>query len=165
MIVLVSDTSVLINLERGQLLEPCFRLPFEFTVPDLLYKRELADFGGSRWVAQGLRIEELDKDELLLVQEIRSGHSRLSVPDAYAFALARSRDWTLLTGDGELRDIARAQAVPFHGVLWVLDQLRDAQVMAAGTLITALEAIGAHPRCRLPRAEIQARMSRYRDTV
>lgn len=32
----VSDTSVLIDLERGTLLETCFRLPFQFAVPDLL---------------------------------------------------------------------------------------------------------------------------------
>jgi len=35
--VLVSDTSVLIDLERGDLLESAFALPFEFAVPDLLY--------------------------------------------------------------------------------------------------------------------------------
>ena len=32
--VLVSDTSILIDLERGSLLELCFRLPFQFAVPD-----------------------------------------------------------------------------------------------------------------------------------
>jgi hypothetical protein len=46
--ILVSDTSVLIDLERGGLLVSCFRLPFEFAVPDLLYARELKDFGGRR---------------------------------------------------------------------------------------------------------------------
>ena len=39
--VLVSDTSVLIDLERGSLLATCFRLAFRFVVPDLLYEREL----------------------------------------------------------------------------------------------------------------------------
>ena len=39
--VLVSDTSVLIDLERSRLLEEMFLLPFEFAVPDLLYSREL----------------------------------------------------------------------------------------------------------------------------
>ena len=31
--VLVADTSVLIDIDRGSLVEPAFRLPFEFTVP------------------------------------------------------------------------------------------------------------------------------------
>ena len=37
--VLVSDTSVLIDLKRGSLLEVSFRLAFRFVVPDLLYER------------------------------------------------------------------------------------------------------------------------------
>ena len=44
--VLESDTSVLIDLDLASLVEPTFRLPFEFTVPDLLYDRELKDHGG-----------------------------------------------------------------------------------------------------------------------
>ena len=38
---LVADTSVLVDLERGSLLAACFRLPFEFVVPDVLYEREI----------------------------------------------------------------------------------------------------------------------------
>jgi hypothetical protein len=34
--VLVSDTSVLVDLERGGLLEAVFKLPVELAVPDLL---------------------------------------------------------------------------------------------------------------------------------
>lgn len=40
--VLVSDTSVIIDLDRGALIEDLFRLPYEFAVPDLLFARELA---------------------------------------------------------------------------------------------------------------------------
>src|SRR5580700_7296939 len=120
MIILVSDTSVLIDLERGNLLESCFGLPFELAVPDLLFKREFAAYGGSGWVDRGLRVEELAGPELATAQAIRSAHPKLSLPDAYAYVLAHGRGWTLLTGDGELRALADAQDVPVHGVLWVL---------------------------------------------
>ena len=53
--VLVSDTSVLIDLDRGALVEATFRLPFEFTVPDLLYERELREHGGPDFVRLGLK--------------------------------------------------------------------------------------------------------------
>ena len=39
--VVVSDTSVLLDLERGSLLTAAFRLSCEFAVPDLLFEREL----------------------------------------------------------------------------------------------------------------------------
>lgn len=163
MTVLVSDTSVLVDLERGSLLECCFDLPVEFAVPDLLYRRELVDYGGAQLVARGLRIEELTKDELAAAQAVRSARSGLSLPDAYAFALTSSRGWTLLTGDGELRFLARAERIPFVGVLWVLDQIFDGVVIEAAVLIAGLEAIAVHPRCRLPRAEIEVRLVRYRE--
>jgi hypothetical protein len=160
--ILVSDTSVLIDLERGGFLDSCFQLPLEFAVPDLLYARELADFGGPELMARGLRVEELTGDEVTMAQTVRGDHPKLSLPDAFAYALASVRGWTLLTGDGELRALAEVEGVQFFGVLWVLDQLFEGQVMEAAAIVSGLEVIAAHPRCRLPGAEIQARLERYR---
>lgn len=160
--VLVSDTSVLIDLERGGLLDSCFRLPFEFAVPDLLYRHELAGFGGSELIARGLRVEELTPEELTVAQDIRRINPKLSLSDAFAYALAVARRWTLLTGDGELRMIARVKKIPFFGVLWIVDNLFDGQVVSAADLAASLEVIADHPRCRLPRADIQARLEMFR---
>jgi len=110
----------------------------------------------------GLRIEELTPAELTAVQDVRGTRPKLSVPDAYAYALALARGWTLLTGDAELRAAAHAAAIPHFGVLWVCDQLFDAEIVAAANVADGLEAIANHPRCRLPRAEIQTRLMRYR---
>ena len=50
MTVLVSDVSVLIDLEHGSLLEAAFQMPFEFAVPDVFYELELKAYrsGSSR---------------------------------------------------------------------------------------------------------------------
>jgi len=160
--VLVSDTSVLVDLERGNLIDSCFRLPFEFAVPDLLYKRELAAYGGPELVKIGLRVEELSPQELSSAQAVSGTHPKLSLPDAYAYCLASSRRWVLLAGDGELRTLARAQGVECFGVLWVCDQLFDGKIVEAAVLAAGLEALSGHPRCRLPRAEVAVRLERYR---
>jgi hypothetical protein len=162
--ILVSDTSVLIELERGGFLDSCFSLPFEFAVPDLLNARELLAYGGPALVARGLRVEELTGDEVTIAQTARSARPKLSLPDAFAYALASVRGWTLLTGDGELRALAQAQQVPMCGVLWLLDQFFEGQVIETATIIAGLESIAAHPRCRLPRAEIQVRLERYKNS-
>jgi hypothetical protein len=161
--VLVSDTSVLIDLERGNLLDCCFRLPYEFAVPDLLYLRELQNAGGQSLIDKGLRVEELNKEELTAVQAVRGLRPKLSLPDAYAYTLASVRGWTLLSGDGELRALARANGLELCGVLWVCDRIFDSKVIEATVLAKGLETIAAHPRCRLPRAEITVRITRYRD--
>jgi predicted nucleic acid-binding protein len=159
--VLVSDTSVLIDLERGQLLEEMFRLPFEFAVPDLLYARELAGPLGEQLMALGLRVEVLTPAELSRATIARRQNARLSTPDTFALAIAQSRQWTLLTGDGALRELAHAERIDMHGVLWLFDQLADGNHVALDRLHQGLNTIFAHPRCRLPANEVRRRLARF----
>ncbi|GAJ29055.1 PIN domain-containing protein [Acidomonas methanolica] len=161
MTILVSDTSVLIDLERAALLEAMFLLPFEFTVPDLLYARELAGELGDRLIELGLRIEELTPVELRRATAVNRQHSRLSVPDTFAFAIAESRGWGLLTGDGTLRELAVAEQVDMHGVLWIFDQLADGNHVGFDRLHGGLSSLFAHPRCRLPANEVRRRLARF----
>jgi predicted nucleic acid-binding protein len=156
--VLVSDTCVLVDLERGSFLETSFRLPYEFAVPDLLYERELKDYGGDKLVELGLRIEELDGDGVASAIAYRHQHPSLSLPDCFALALARANSWILLTGDGGLRELANDECVDCHGVLWLVDRIQETAVATVQELNAGLAAIGDHPRCRLPRAEIRKLM-------
>lgn len=165
MTILVSDTSVLVDLGRGALLEACFGLRMEFAVPDLLYQRELATAEGPRLRELGLRVEELSGAEVATAQAIRSARNKLSLPDAFAFTLAQSRGWELLTGDGELRSYAQEQGIVFHGVLWMCDRIFEAETVAPADLAAALETIIAHPRCRLPKTAVEACLKRYRDGI
>lgn len=159
--VLVSDTSVLIDLDRGNLVEATFRLPFEFTVPDLLYERELREHGGPEFVSLGLRVEELDGEGVSLALGYLRRRRSLSVPDSFALALAKSNAWTLLSGDRELRELAEEDEVPCHGVLWLLDQMFEHRVIELDDLRSGLGRIAAHPRCRLPKSEIGKRLLAY----
>lgn len=162
MTVLVSDTSVIIDLERGELLESVFRLTVDFAVPDLLFHRELAGPLGDRLLALGLRVEELSPGEVQGATVLRRADATLSLPDTFAFALAQGRQWTLLTGDAGLRRTAEAHALDVHGTLWVLDQLEAQGACSLQVLAAGLAKASGHPRCRLPRAEVTARLNRYR---
>ena len=159
--VLVSDTSVLVDLERGSLLEASFRLPFRFVVPDLLYERELKNYGGKELIRLGLVVEELNGDSVERAIAYRRRAPVLSLPDCFALALAQTRSWVLLSGDGALRQLAADEAVECHGVLWLLDEMHDADVVNIRQLHDGLTAIAKHPRCRLPKAEIRRRLARY----
>jgi hypothetical protein len=160
--VLVSDTSVLIDLERGNLLGATFGLSFEFAVPDLLYKRELRDHNGPELVQLGLRVEALDDDGVRLAISYRVQNSALSLPDAFAIALAKIHNWILLTGDAALRQLAALEQVQNHGVLWVLDQLLQEGAASPNILLRGLTAMAAHPRSRLPTREVRDRLDHYR---
>jgi hypothetical protein len=159
--ILVSDTSILIDLERGALLDALFQVQHDFVVPDLLFDRELRGALGDHLVALGLRVEELTPAEVVRATTVRRQRPALSTPDTFAFALARERTWTLLTGDGELRELANQENVTAHGVLWIFDQFQASGVVDNPRLHAGLTAIVAHPRCRLPQAEVTARLALY----
>ena len=160
--VLVSDTSVIIDLERGGFLEDLFRLPYEFAVPDLLFHEELQGELGERLVALGLVVEELDAAELARAIIVRRERAVLSTPDTFAFAIAEQRHWTLLTGDGALRRLAVDSGIETHGVLWLCDRFEEHGLLGNEQLHAGLTTISTHPRCRLPRTEVRARLNRYR---
>jgi hypothetical protein len=71
MIILVSDTSVLIDLERGGLLEPSFSCGLTMVVPDLLYARELEADNGPLLRHLGLGVVALVPDEVAFAQQLR----------------------------------------------------------------------------------------------
>ena len=159
--VLVSDTSVLIDLDRGSLVEPTFRLPFEFTVPDLLYERELKDHGGPDFIRLGLRVAELGGDGVALALSYLRKRRSLSLPDSFALALAKTNSWMLLSGDRGMRELAVEEEVSCHGVLWLLDRMFEHRVVDPEDLCAGLRQIAEHPRCRLPQSEIRRRLRTF----
>lgn len=134
---LVSDTSVIIDLDRGDLLEAAFKLDDSLVVPDLLFERELDAEFGARLRALGIIIESLDGNEVRRATQLRRAEERLSVADTFAFALAQGRQWTLLTGDSVLRSVAEAEGVAVHGVLWIFDRFRAKYGKRSAATMTA----------------------------
>ena len=79
----------------------------------------------------------------------------------FALELARGHGWTLLSGDGALRALARELQVDYHGVLWVVDLMQAEAVVTVEALLDGLRRIEAHPRCRLPKRDVRLRLERY----
>ena len=162
MIILVSDTSVLIDLERGGLLEAAFACGHPLVVPDLLYLLELEPENGPLLKAMGLQVVELTSEEVEFAQAAQAAVPALSPADCFALSCARRPQHMLVTGDMALRRKAEADAVPCRGLLWLLDEMETSGAVAAMSLAEGLERITAHPRCRLPRAEVQIRIRKWK---
>lgn len=161
MTIVVSDASVLLDLDRGCLLEAFFRLHWEFIVPDQMYALELRTQLEVDLPTLGLQVVELDAAGQILALTYQNSQPALSQPDCLALALAKSQGYVLLTGDRHLRHLAAAQHVAHHGLLWALDEMADARVATHNQLCCGLRRIRAHPRCRLPEREVRKRLSRY----
>ena len=163
MIILVADSSVLIDLERANLLEAVLSGPDTIAVPDFLYDVELRDYNGPELTAQGLQVIHLNAAEMTAVQQLYNDRrDKLSLPDCSAFVCSRRANHQLLTGDRALREHAEAAGMTPHGVLWLLDRLHDTGSVAPNVLHDRLAAMAAHRRSRLPRKEVEARLRRWR---
>jgi predicted nucleic acid-binding protein len=160
MVILVSDTSVLIDLERGALLPSAFGCGLQLVVPDLLYEDELEAFNGPYLRSLGLGVLGLSSTELSAVQDVRSRRSALSLSDAFAMILATRDQHALLTGDACLRRECVAQGVQVYGLLWLLDQMEQRGVSVV-VLRDGLQILADDVRCRLPRDEVRLRLHRW----
>jgi len=161
MIILVSDTSVLIDLERGGLLEQAFSCGLTMVVPDLLYARELASDNGPLLRKLGLGVVALNPDEVNFAQEIRKKQPGLSLPDCFALSCGRRKDHALVSGDKLLRTEAQEQQCAVFGLLWILDQMESSNTTSNAMLHEGLSRIWSHPRCRLPKTEVMERLKRW----
>jgi hypothetical protein len=164
MIILVSDTSVLIDLERGGLLEPAFSCGLTMVVPDLLYARELASDNGPLLRKLGLGVVALNPDEVNFAQELRRHQPGLSLPDRFALSCARRADHALVSGDKLLRTEAQTQQCVVYGLLWILDQMESSGLVGPAMLHEGLSRIWNHPRRRLPKTEVMERLKRWSPT-
>jgi hypothetical protein len=159
MIILVSDTSILIDLERGGLLEASFSCGLTMVVPDLLYERELEPENGALLRKLGLGVVSLTPEEVALAQRLRTERKALSLPDCFALSCATRADQALVTGDKILRTEAMARLGNVYGLLWMLDQMAASGSVPTTLLYEGLARISAHPRCRLPQSEVRSRLN------
>lgn len=117
MFTLVSDTSILIDLERGGILEPVFTCCLQLIVSDLLYERELESENGLYLKSLGLGIVVLTSDELAVAQTIRNKRKTLSLPDCFALSCAMRPRHALITGDKALRNEGKSRGATVFGLL------------------------------------------------
>ena len=161
--VLVSDSSILIELSKRELLDKMFQLAFEFAVPDLLFHEELIDLGSySRrdLLGLGLRVESLDAAGVELAIAYQSERPALSLVDSFALALADRQGWHLLTEDRTMRSVAESKGIAHFDALWVVDRMLIAGILSASQVVAVLEAMRDDPRCPIPKLELAARIER-----
>lgn len=163
--VVISDSSCLIDLRKASQLDAFLQLPYELLIPNTLFEDELLKFTAAQkrsLVRDGLKVVDLPGDRVLRVRQLVRELPHLSIHDGFAFALAESfRGCILLTGDGALRDLAHAQDIEVHGVLWVIDEIHRCAISTAENLLTALKVWEADQTVRLPHRELAAYIKRH----
>jgi hypothetical protein len=157
--VLVTDTNIWIDLENGGILAEVFRLPYRFFTPDFA----IPELIRPRWETLevlGLEAHELIAEQVVELAHLRQTYRNLSIIDLAAFLLAKTLDATLLTGDWRLNELAKANGLSVHGVLWLLDEMVHFRVLTLGQAAIALRRM-LDQGARLPVEEWSNRLARW----
>lgn len=165
MLVVVSDSSVLIDLAKAQLIESALALPYDFVVPDVMFADELLDLGHythDDLLGAGISLGVLDGNGVAAAFGYVERYAALSNNDAFALALAAIEGCMLLAGDGALRNAAAEENVEVHGHLWIADEMENNGTVTKQRLIDVLEEWETDPLVWLPAAELKKRIRRLR---
>jgi hypothetical protein len=154
---LISDASVLIDMEVGGLSPAMFRSGHEFAVPDILFEEELREQHAGL-VTHGLKVEPLSAEIIQASFGLRERHPGPGHIDLLALALAQHKGCGLLTGDRRLVAAARAEGVEAHGTLWIVQALMSAGLTDAPAVKRAYLAMHAH-ESRLPWDDVAAQLA------
>jgi len=122
MLHIISDASVLIDIEYGELTSAMFSLPFQFAVPDTLFVEELSE-KHSHLLQFGLISKTMSGELVAEAYGLHQKYIKPSVNDMLALTLAKHEGCQLLTSDKALREVATQLNVEVHGTIWLVDQL------------------------------------------
>ena len=152
MAILVSDANIFVDITVANLTTAVFQLEDSIATPDVLYWQELQAHH-PELPGLGLRIEQLPSEGVAEVERLHTNYTGPSSNDLFALVLAKTNEWTLLTGDRSLRQAAEEEAVEVHGTLWHVERMVTTQVINIEQAVTAFDLMRENHR-RLPWNEV-----------
>jgi predicted nucleic acid-binding protein len=159
-LLLVTDTNIWVDLENGEVLESIFSLPYQFVTSDFVGE-EIPKKLWESLTSFGVKVYHLNSEQISGIYHLNQTCRSVSITDLSSLVLARDLPAILLSGDKPLRKLAEKQAVEVHGVLWLLDNLIDHQIIQLRQAVLVLKRILA-TNARLPENECRKRFKRWR---
>lgn len=160
--ILINDTNIWIDLKCVNLVDEVFKLPYDIGVPDILFDEELKDTDSEILLKNNINILEMTIDELLETGEMFNNTTGVSYNDLTTLVVSYKRNCTLVTGDGNLRKIAKNKNVNLRGSIWLLDQLVEHEIISKPRACEACNILLDSSR-RLPQTELKKRIKEWKD--
>ncbi len=136
-----SDTNIWFDFETIGFMGHPFLLDNEYYLSDVTYHDEVQFSDTIQKIVESdqLHITSVPAKELQQAVEFSENYPEISIHDAIALAIAKNREWTLLSGDGNLRKVAEKESVECHGTLWIYSLLKKENKVSDKEYKEALE--------------------------
>ncbi|MBI1268564.1 MAG: hypothetical protein GC193_14160 [Cryomorphaceae bacterium] len=145
MVVVVNDTSVLIDLKDMGLLSTYTALGWELRTTDLIIL-ELSDDPDFQQIdnmvrSGNLTVDKLDPQSMTIVVEMSIEHAGLSIQDCSVWYSAKQFNAILMTADQRLRKKVQKEGIKVHGCLHIIEQLHSINAISGEAAIHALKTL------------------------
>lgn len=151
--ILFADTNILIDAQKVDVYKNFLQAEDEVFMESSMLVDEVKSPSGyaNELISCGLKIFDMTDDEFVLATEMHENDKKLSFYDCVAYAVSKSRNWILVTGDNRLRKTAERDGITVHGFIWVLQQcdIEDDERM-----MSILKAIIDDSAVRLPKNKL-----------
>ena len=163
--VVVNDTNIFIDLYTIGLLEEFFNLPIsvhtvDFVMNEITNQEQLNAI--NNYIDNNrLTVHSFNAKELIEVIELHNSVSgNLSITDCAVWYCAQRNNYTLLTGDRQLRDRASESKVIVKGVIYIFDLLVEHNLITAGVASEKIQELMMY-NPRLPKSIIRERIAEW----
>ncbi|MGM9803464.1 MAG: hypothetical protein ACI308_04725 [Muribaculaceae bacterium] len=163
--VVVNDTNIFIDLFSIGLIDELFKLPFSVHTVDLVleeitnnqHKRMLQQF-----IDEGLlKIGSIKGDEFDTIIKLQSSAGgNVSFVDCAVWHYAEKNNYTLLTGDRQLKNKALSHNVTVKGIIYLFDEFIRCKVLEPRCVAIKLKEL-LDINQRLPKRIIQERIDKW----
>lgn len=164
MLYLITDTCILIDLERLGLLQQAGRLSQKLHILDIVIEVECA-YLEEEVKKSGFIIESLSGDELKEAYRIEDITGKITIYDAMSYTCAKERDMVLATGDGPLRALADRTGVKYVGLLWFVKEMYLQGIIKPDEAEQALITIKSDKRFRIPEGHVNKEIMKIRKII
>jgi len=162
--VTVHDANILIDLDLAGILGTWLEWGHETHITDLIaleirrgrHPLVIANIHSGRITVHPTSTERL-AESMALAETV----PQMGFKDVGCCLLAEELGALLLTGDGPIRQFAKARPVELHGTLWIFDRLVEHRLLKPADAADKLESLLAQDRY-LPRKACEERIRKWR---
>ena len=156
----IQDANILIDLVKTGLFDHCLALNYHFTTTNIilneLYDEQITLIQPHINSGKFLIIE-ISEIELIEIQKMSKEDIHLSEQDWSAVYYAKQKSALLLSGDRQLRNLAKSKGLSVHGIFWLLDQLLESEILTTSEACSFVQRLLAINK-RLPQIECDKRI-------
>jgi len=161
----VNDTNIFFDLIYVELLDAFFQLEHTVYTTDFIISEieepEQLEIITKFIEDERLFIGTLNPEALEEISALQEANKGLSVHDCSVWFYSKQNNFSLITGDGLLRKCALKDGVDVKGILFILDELVNNELITPDTAAKKLQLL---IKCgsRLPHNECETRLKKWR---